>query len=55
MACASGTRGCVCILIEAKLAEYPEERRDKVVLLFSAHRLPTDRSEPRYVGTWAEL
>ncbi len=27
-------------LIEAKLAEYPEERRDKVVLLFSAHSLP---------------
>lgn len=26
--------------IEAKLAEYPEERRDKVVLLFSAHSLP---------------
>jgi ferrochelatase len=26
--------------IEAKLLEYPEERRDKVVLLFSAHSLP---------------
>jgi ferrochelatase len=26
--------------IEAKLAEYPSERRDKVVLLFSAHSLP---------------
>jgi ferrochelatase len=26
--------------IEAKLAEYPEERRGKVVLLFSAHSLP---------------
>lgn len=26
--------------IEAKLAEYPEEKRDKVVLLFSAHSLP---------------
>ncbi|KAK3390443.1 ferrochelatase mitochondrial precursor [Podospora didyma] len=26
--------------IEDKLAEYPEERRDKVVLLFSAHSLP---------------
>lgn len=26
--------------IEAKLQEYPEERRDKVVLLYSAHSLP---------------
>ncbi|KAJ9145168.1 Ferrochelatase [Coniochaeta hoffmannii] len=26
--------------IEAKLAEYPEERRNQVVLLFSAHSLP---------------
>jgi len=26
--------------IEEKLAEYPEDRRDKVVLLFSAHSLP---------------
>jgi ferrochelatase len=26
--------------IETKLLEYPEERRDKVVLLFSAHSLP---------------
>lgn len=26
--------------IEAKLKEYPEEERDKVVLLFSAHSLP---------------
>ena len=26
--------------IEAKLAEYPEERRKQVVLLFSAHSLP---------------
>ena len=26
--------------IEAKLAEYPVERREKVVLLFSAHSLP---------------
>jgi ferrochelatase len=26
--------------IEAKLLEYPEQRRDKVVLLFSAHSLP---------------
>lgn len=26
--------------IEAKLKEYPEERRDKVVLLYSAHSLP---------------
>jgi ferrochelatase len=26
--------------IEAKLLEYPEEKRDKVVLLFSAHSLP---------------
>ncbi len=26
--------------IEAKLMEYPEEKRDKVVLLFSAHSLP---------------
>lgn len=26
--------------IEAKLAEYPEERRRNVVLLFSAHSLP---------------
>lgn len=26
--------------VEAKLAEYPEDRRDQVVLLFSAHSLP---------------
>lgn len=26
--------------IEAKLKEYPEERRDQVVLLYSAHSLP---------------
>lgn len=28
--------------IEAKLAEYPEERRRNAVLLFSAHSLPMD-------------
>ncbi|KAI9712111.1 MAG: ferrochelatase hem15 [Bogoriella megaspora] len=35
--------------IEAKLAEYPEEKRDKVVLLFSAHSLPmsvVNRGDP---------
>ncbi|KAL2120698.1 hypothetical protein VTJ04DRAFT_4725 [Mycothermus thermophilus] len=35
--------------IEAKLLEYPEERRDKVVLLFSAHSLPmsvVNRGDP---------
>ncbi|KAL9097549.1 MAG: hypothetical protein Q9165_000445 [Trypethelium subeluteriae] len=35
--------------VEAKLAEYPEERRDKVVLLFSAHSLPmsvVNRGDP---------
>ncbi|KAK0718339.1 hypothetical protein B0T26DRAFT_326834 [Lasiosphaeria miniovina] len=35
--------------IEEKLAEYPEERRDKVVLLFSAHSLPmsvVNRGDP---------
>lgn len=35
--------------IEAKLAEYPEERRDDVVLLFSAHSLPmsvVNRGDP---------
>ncbi|OAA65957.1 ferrochelatase [Niveomyces insectorum RCEF 264] len=35
--------------IEAKLAEYPPERRDKVVLLFSAHSLPmtvVNRGDP---------
>ncbi|EFX05816.1 ferrochelatase [Grosmannia clavigera kw1407] len=35
--------------IEAKLAEYPAERRDKVVLLFSAHSLPmtvVNRGDP---------
>ncbi|KAH8889871.1 ferrochelatase [Thozetella sp. PMI_491] len=36
-------------LIEEKLAEYPPERRDKVVLLFSAHSLPmtvVNRGDP---------
>src|SRR4051794_24795432 len=36
--------------IEKKLMEYPEERRDKVVLLFSAHSLPmtvVNRGAPR--------
>ncbi|KOS21470.1 Ferrochelatase [Escovopsis weberi] len=36
-------------LIEAKLAEYPEERRKNVVLLFSAHSLPmsvVNRGDP---------
>ena len=35
--------------IEAKLAEYPEEKRDNVVLLFSAHSLPmsvVNRGDP---------
>ncbi|KAL1842897.1 hypothetical protein VTJ49DRAFT_3914 [Mycothermus thermophilus] len=35
--------------IEAKLQEYPEDRRDKVVLLFSAHSLPmsvVNRGDP---------
>jgi ferrochelatase len=35
--------------IEAKLAEYPADRRDKVVLLFSAHSLPmsvVNRGDP---------
>ncbi|KAL2267618.1 hypothetical protein VTJ83DRAFT_4895 [Remersonia thermophila] len=35
--------------IEAKLLEYPEDRRDKVVLLFSAHSLPmsvVNRGDP---------
>ncbi|KAK4231398.1 putative mitochondrial precursor ferrochelatase [Podospora fimiseda] len=35
--------------IEAKLLEYPEERRDKAVLLFSAHSLPmsvVNRGDP---------
>ena len=35
--------------IEAKLAEYPVERRDQVVLLFSAHSLPmsvVNRGDP---------
>jgi ferrochelatase len=35
--------------IEAKLAEYPEERRNQVVLLFSAHSLPmsvVNRGDP---------
>ncbi|KAH7327948.1 hypothetical protein B0I35DRAFT_345761 [Stachybotrys elegans] len=35
--------------IEAKLAEYPEERRNNVVLLFSAHSLPmsvVNRGDP---------
>ncbi|KAK3990111.1 putative mitochondrial precursor ferrochelatase [Cladorrhinum sp. PSN332] len=35
--------------IEAKLLEYPEERRDQVVLLFSAHSLPmsvVNRGDP---------
>ncbi|KAK5998246.1 Heme synthase [Cladobotryum mycophilum] len=36
-------------LIEAKLAEYPEERRKDVILLFSAHSLPmsvVNRGDP---------
>ncbi|KAL8401637.1 hypothetical protein RB596_008435 [Gaeumannomyces avenae] len=35
--------------IEAKLAEYPEERRNRVVLMFSAHSLPmtvVNRGDP---------
>jgi ferrochelatase len=35
--------------IEAKLAEYPEDRRDNVILLFSAHSLPmsvVNRGDP---------
>lgn len=35
--------------IESKLSEYPEDRRDKVVLLFSAHSLPmsvVNRGDP---------
>ena len=42
--------------IEAQLKTYPEDKRDKVVLLFSAHSLPMSvvnrGKSPTYVDTW---
>ena len=41
--------------IESKLKEYPEERRDQVVLLYSAHSLPmsvVNRGESRVRSPW---